>query len=379
MRIVGGWLVGCLIAIAAPCWGQEASPEALQAVFQRLLENPSDVALNFRYAELALQQNRLRSALAAYERVLATDPNNEEAKAGVRRIQQLLEPEFTSVTVTLGGQYESNPRLAGAGRPAGDAAALIPQAEVVDERRVGSLRLRSEGDVVADFYKRFSDLNYGKANANTGPVLSLGDWQVRPALGFGYAWLNGNTFYDEATSLLTLAPPSGGPLRRINLQFSYDWIARSIAPRDAFQIEVAPQLYWVNQFTDQDTILVTPFYRFNGVNGSGPPGSGVGGQPFPLQSHQVGGRIDYYVALFGNFAIDANFTGYYQPYNQTVTNGTSERHDRYLSPGLQLILKEFPLTRADLVLGYQYEDNGSNDPAETFTNHIVSLRSVWRF
>src|SRR5579862_129486 len=133
MRSVAGWLAAAAIVAAAPCWSEEATSNNLQDVFQRLLENPSDVTLNFRYAELAIQQNRLRSALAAYERILATDPSNAEAKAGIRRINQLLEPEFTAVTLTLGGQYETNPRLAGTGRQAGDDASLTPQAEIVDE------------------------------------------------------------------------------------------------------------------------------------------------------------------------------------------------------------------------------------------------------
>jgi len=374
-----GWFLAALMCFATPGWCQEAAPDEMQRIFQRLLENPSDPTLNFRYAELAITQNRVRSALAAYERILAGDPNNEQAKAGIRRIRQMLAPEFTAVTLSLGGQYETNPRLAGSGRAGGGDFSLAPQAEIVDEHRLGDLRLRSEGQVFADFYKRFDDINYGKVSATTGPVLGVGDWNVRPAVGAGYAWLNGDSFYGEGITSLSVAPQTEGPLRRINLQFSYDWINGRITHRDAFQIELSPQFYWVDQLTTDDAILVTPFYRYNGVTGTGPAGSGVGAQPFPLESHQFGGRVDYYLSVFQDYAIDANFTGYYQPFNELVTNGTNHRHDRYLAPGIQFIVKGFLSTHQDVVLGYLYEDNHSNDSTETYRNQTVSLRSVWRF
>lgn len=374
------WLAIGLAAFSAPCWGQQPPPGELQQLFQRLLQNPSDIPLNFRYAELAIEQDRLRSALAAYERILATDPENAEAKEGIERIRRLLRPEFTDATVIVGGQYETNPRRSGKGVPGGDDVLAVTQASVVDERRVAGYRLRSEGDLYANFYNRFTDIDYGRVGANSGPILGLSEeWEIRPALGAAYAWLDGQTFYGAGDAIVSFYSQAGGPLRRIDLQFEYDKISEAFAHRDAYQIGLTPQLYWVNQLTDQDIVLLTPFYRFNGVSGSGPPGRGPTSQPFPLESHQVGGRIDYYVTVRPEIAFDANFTGYYQPFNEHVLGGSKLRRDRYLSPGAQIILKEFLSKRHDLIFAYQFEDNSSNDDTETFDNHILSVRSLWRF
>lgn len=62
-----------------------------------------------------------------------------------------------------------------------------------------------------------------------------------------------------------------------------------------------------------------------------------------------------------------------------MLGGSKLRRDRYLSPGAQIILKEFLSKRHDLIFAYQFEDNSSNDDTETFDNHILSVRSLWRF
>lgn len=379
-RRLSAWLAIGLAVISTPCWSQQAPPAELQQLFQHLLQNPSDVGLNFRYAELAIEQDRLRSALAAYERILATDPENAAAKEGIDRIRRLLRPEFTDAIVIVGGQYETNPLLAGKGVPGGDDVLATTQGQVIDERRVGGYRLGSEGDFFANFHNRFTDVNYGRVGGSTGPILGLNeDWEIQPAVGAAYAWLDGQSFYGEGSSRLSLISQGAGPLRRIDFQFAYDKISETFAHRDAYQLEVSPQFYWINQVTDQDIVLLNPFYRYNGVAGDGPAGRGPTSQPFPLISNQYGGRVDFYVTLRENIAFDANFTGYYQPYNVSVLGRPKTRHDRLLSPGAQIILKELFWKRHDLIFAYQFEDNSSNDDTETFDNHILSVRSLWRF
>lgn len=377
------WLLALFAAfsasLTAPCWAQSNAEAEINDVFQRLLENPSDVDLNFRYADLAIAQDRLRHALAAYERILATDPENRAAQDGLRRIKQLLKPQFTALTLRLGGQWESNPRLEQSRQQARDDVSALPYVELVDERQISGLRLRSEGELAASFYGRHNDLNYGRAAVNSGPVFALGDWDIRPAVGGAYTWLDGSAFYQEATALLSLAPAAGGTLRRVNLRFSYDWIESDVAQRDAFILEVAPQLNWLGQIDPRDVILVAPFYRYNGISGGGPAGTGARGQSFPLESQQIGARFDYYLPLQQDLAIDLNFTVSYQAYSEDGDPGAGDRRDIYLSPGVQLIVKEVIAQRHDLVFGYQYEDNRSNSSSDDFINHLVSVRSVWRF
>ena len=77
------------IAIAGPLSiaAAQEDPE-LRRVFEQILQDPGNPGLNFRYARLATDKGDIRKALAAYERILAQDPNNEEAKAAIRRIQR---------------------------------------------------------------------------------------------------------------------------------------------------------------------------------------------------------------------------------------------------------------------------------------------------
>ena len=84
----GGCSSLLLAAFVAACGllpGQAQAQEELRRVFEQILQNPNDPELNFRYARLAEEKELLRKALGAYERILLNDPDNEEAKAGLRR------------------------------------------------------------------------------------------------------------------------------------------------------------------------------------------------------------------------------------------------------------------------------------------------------
>ena len=92
--------IAMAIAIAGPLSiaAAQEDPE-LRRVFEQILQDPGNPGLNFRYARLATDKGDIRKALAAYERILAQDPNNEEAKAAIRRSQRELEPTSTRITV----------------------------------------------------------------------------------------------------------------------------------------------------------------------------------------------------------------------------------------------------------------------------------------
>ena len=62
-----------------------AAPDELARLNAQIINNPTDIELNLRYARLAEQRGEPRKALAAYERVLIYDPNNVEAKSGLDR------------------------------------------------------------------------------------------------------------------------------------------------------------------------------------------------------------------------------------------------------------------------------------------------------
>src|SRR6185436_16825386 len=119
---------------------------------------------------LAIERGEIRKALAAYERILAQDPNNEDAKAGIRHIQRELEPSVTRVTLLAGAQFDSNPhRLQGRDGNRYDGS-FFGRLQALDERRIGALRWRSEADIYANWHLRFHDIDFGLAGGRLGPV-----------------------------------------------------------------------------------------------------------------------------------------------------------------------------------------------------------------
>ncbi len=87
--------------------GQAQGAEDIESVFQRLLQNPSDVELNLLYARLAEERGELARALATYERLLLQGPENATALAEAARIHRLLEPSLTAYVAILGYRYEA--------------------------------------------------------------------------------------------------------------------------------------------------------------------------------------------------------------------------------------------------------------------------------
>ncbi len=120
---------------------QEQTLQELRRVFEQLLQDPTNSDLNFRYARIARERGELRKALAAYERVLATDPDNQEAQDGIRRVKRLLEPDATEVVALVGAQYEGNPQHENDSNISDtDDGVLTGRVVVTDDRKFGETR-----------------------------------------------------------------------------------------------------------------------------------------------------------------------------------------------------------------------------------------------
>ena len=98
---------------------RQALADELDIVFGQLLAEPANPSLNLRYAELAMARGETRKALAAYERVLAQDPNNRQVIRAYNRAKRQLQPSVTAFTLSTGFVYESNPRQVTGGSPCG--------------------------------------------------------------------------------------------------------------------------------------------------------------------------------------------------------------------------------------------------------------------
>ena len=366
-------------------WAQEPTRQELRRVFDQLLQDPTNSDLNFRYARIARERGELRKALATYERVLATDPDNQEAQDGIRRVKRLLEPDATEVVVLVGGQYETNPQYETDSNSSTDDVSLVGRAVVTDDRKFGETRWRTNGDFFSNWHAEFGEIDFLNLGVRTGPVLELTeDWDIHPALGASYAILDSETFFYEGSFSVAIEAVNGGVFKSLNLRAAFVQIDDEIAGLNAYVLEINPRFVIADLVTKNDSMIVNPLYRFNGTEGTGAAGV-VSGETFPLNYQQIGGRVDYYFPITPETYVGVNLTGYYEDYNESVIDPltgleTSEnRKDVYLSPGAQVIFARVFLANHDVVVSYQYETNLSNDDFEDFKNHIAGVTSVWRF
>ena len=93
------WRVLAVAAIAVFATPGHLFADEISDVFDQLLSTPDDPALNLRYAELAMAKGETRKALAAYERVLAHDPDNAEVRRAYKKAKRQLQPAVTAFTL----------------------------------------------------------------------------------------------------------------------------------------------------------------------------------------------------------------------------------------------------------------------------------------
>jgi hypothetical protein len=367
--------------LAGPVAAQDAPDDAeMRAVFERILADPGNPELNFRYAELAIRRGELRKALGAYERILARDPQNREAQAALRRVQRQLEPAITRFSVLAGAQYESNARRENFQNSRTHDGSFFARGEVFDERTIGTWRWRSTGEVYANYHLRFHDIDYGVVQARTGPVLDLfPNVRFHPFVGGGYAWLARRTFYGEATAGAVFEFDVFAPVRDVLVRWGYDWVGRSVSTRDATFVEIMPRLQFPNLGKEGAIGIASPFWRYNGVFGSGAPGFDPRNDLFPQRSHQIGGRFDYFFPVLQWLTLNVNFTYEYRHFFERVTDESKNRRDHTFIPGVQAIVPGLAGNRADLVFHYAYEHRTTNDGPQRYENHIAGVRVLWRF
>jgi hypothetical protein len=375
--------IGFAVTVAAVAAVPSASAQddaEQRRVFEQILQDPGNPGLNLRYARLAIERGEIRKALAAYERILAQDPNNEEAKAGIRRIMRELEPSVTRVTLLLGGQYESNPHRSSGSTANRHDGALSARLLATHERRIGAMRWRAEGDVYANYHTRFHDIDFGIAGGRAGPVFDLGEGlRLHAFIGGSYSWLTQRTFYTEGTAGATLEIEGETPLKSVSVRWGYQFVGEDFSTRDGTFVEISPRFVVNALLVERSIAVITPYWRYNGVFGSGPPGVDPRSEPFPARYHQLGIRSDYFVPIFANLTLGVGMIYEYRHYFESVTDKSKNRRDHVLSPSAQLIVAGLANGKADLIFSYSFEHRASNDRPQLYDNHTAGAKILWRF
>lgn len=357
-----------------------ANADELDRLFARVLQDPTNVAANLAYAEAALERDLPGKALAAYERVLETDPNNQEAQDAIRRLQVALIPVTTFGKVEVGGRYESNVRQQPGRVGRTDDFVGFARLAVYDQRPFLNQDWRSDFFGYADLHDQATDIDYWFARAHTGPTFDLGDgvtMQIAP--GASVSFLDGDWYYVEPSVRVTFQNLIGGFISRLDVRGGYRDINSDIGATEGYSLDVVARHANRQLIFDSDLLLLQPFFRWR-ESDSQPAGVPVLLNTFVLGDYiEFGGQALYYVQPIEDLRLGAKFLGYYRDYEQSIRLGAPEREDYFLSPGAEVLLLNIACPGCDLKFDYRFEQNFSNDNTEDFFNHVVAVSAVKRF
>ncbi|MGI9414658.1 MAG: tetratricopeptide repeat protein [Hyphomicrobiales bacterium] len=372
----------CLGIVGAFLAATPVRADQLTQLYQQILRNPQSVELNLRYAELAMQRGQRRKALAAYERVLSVDPSNETAQNGLRRITAALTPAITRGRVELGARWESNPRERPKGFGRKDDFAGFAKLYVTDERALLDRAWRSDVWVYADAHADFSSIDYWIARGHTGPLFDLGGGTtLHVAPGAGVAFLDADYYYAEAALKLTFEQVFGF-LDKLEVRGAYRDIGNTFTPSHGYAIDVIAREAIRGVFTDADSFVIRPFFRWRDANNI--DNVGFFGLPttFLMGDYiEAGASLMYFVFVADDVRLGGRFTAYYRDYEQNVSSFTSskEREDFLIAPEAELLFRDLICDSCDMRLRYRFEQNFSNDNTQDFSNHSIIASGIRRF
>ncbi len=358
------------VSVSALTAGIASAQDNLSDLNNQILDNPQDVSLNLRYAQAAEAAGKPRLALAAYERILINDPNNQEARRGYERVRRALEPGYTVTRVEVGVRSDSDPLNL---RDGPDATTYFATATLVDERTLGPSRWRTILNAAIENTPDIDILNYGYFGAQTGPIIYLSPHTaLLPSIGGAISELNGEQYFSETNVGLTLEGRGDG--------FSYWWRTRfgwrdygeGFTAEDGTYAEMVAGFSKPNLFSSRDALIVTPFVRWSDIDGS---------------------VFDFFTfsevspGHFFEYGLDANYN-YQLTDHVLLTAGAmarerefhnANRSDVYLAPSASVTFQNILPCTCDLKARYQHRDNDSDDAFATYDADQWSLSLIARF
>lgn len=365
----------CLSAATAHA-DQPGSTPALDGLYQQVLKRPSDPDLNIRFAQLAEESGQLRWALSAYERVLLNDPGNVEAHRRLQRIRRALQPNVTLVTASLGTAYESNPTYY---LPGKSEMQLLGSLDLRDERNINGTRWRTSALAAGQIHARESELNYGVAGLDTGPIIDLTPaLSVHPTLGGAVATFDKHYYYSEAAVGALFEGNLDGAYRALQLRLAYRSHGDFFPSGEGFYAEARGRFAFPKVFGDGSVALLSPWLRWSDINGTAL--TNILTEIQPGAYWEYGGKVEAYKTLAPWLIVGANLAVSHRDYrNDFVGTSTTKRDDTTWSPGATMLFPNLFAALTDLRFDYRYIANHSNDPTKEFEDHIVSATVVKRF
>lgn len=342
-----------------------------------------------------------------YQKVLSLDPNNATAKTALTSVSPGGGPSAiagaapppsgaqTDYTLRFGLGYESNSARLPPVYPGGYGDAVgFGEFTVNDTRQLGGTTWQSNFDIYGDAHARYTPGDIDYVTLDSGPVFDLGNsGKLRVAVGGEYV-LQGQSpaptdgahipqfEFDAGNMIFNWFPAQSHALQSVNLLVGYDnFRGGSDAYRSGVVMHATAPFVFDNLLPATHTQLtVTPGFIYNGAN-----------QPSvvpPLQpAHYSEGDLDVLTLtplaerqfgaarVVGKLGIFAD-TQYYDSHDPIPTN---DRQDIQVIPLAGVRLVGFLWPNVQLDLDYRYDRNFSNDAAQRFEDHIVSLIATVRF
>lgn len=364
-------------SVTALTVGAASAQQDLESLNEQILANPNDAELNFRYARAAEEAGQLRLALAAYERVMINDPENEVARRGYERIRRMIEPDFTTFTVEVGARWDDNARNSDLLEE--EAWSAFVNAVLVDERvGIADRRWRSivnfEGELVPDI----DELDYAYLGAQTGPLFYAGPHLgVIPSIGVGTSILDGEHYFNEANLGLTIEGKNDGMSYWTRLRGGYRKYSDNSAADEGVYAEAIGGLSIPRLVAETDTLVLLPWVRWSDIEGST---FFFGGEIAPAKFTELGLEATYHYQVNDHLILSAGATVRERWYSDTtVFFSTEERNDTYVAPEVSMLVQNFAPCECGIEFAYRYRDNDSNEVSAEFEGNEFEISWVQRF
>jgi hypothetical protein len=346
-----------------------ALAQELSELDDQILANPGDVELSLQYARIAEDRGELRHALAAYERVLINHPDNGEARRGYARVRRALEPTYTVLRLEVGGRWDSDPLNTSASDE--EAATAFAHMALVDERRLGSTRWRSNVNFDGEATPDIDELNYAFLGAQTGPMFDLSpNLAAIPQIGVGGSTLDGDYYFTDVNLGVTLEGQTSGTSYWTRLRGGWREHGDDSIAEDGPYVELAAGVTAPRALAEKGSFTVVPWARWSDIEGS--VLNFFTGETAPGEFVELGVDANYAYRFNDSWGVSVGALAYERRFTETVVLG-EDRHDTYVSPQASVMLYNALPCSCTLKVTYRYRDNRSNDDAFDYNADQISL------
>ena len=377
---------------------QQATAAALNSsqVVAMLQQDPGNIALNLRYAQLAEAEGAARKALIAYQRALRVDPNNVAALAGLERITAVLGPNAAKGLLPR-TKDDANNRLAAANAndpetvfslnggfryatsasnrpgiiPRSDSAILNASGSIFDERPLGkidNLRLRTYLYAYTDFYTENRSSDYDLLSLKIGPVFALAsDWQLALTPFGEISFLNYKRLSHRGGAAVSIENLQDHWLNTVEFKLARENFSSKFKGRNAAQADFSATFALYSLLRKDDYFFLKPGLAYNNA-----------GQD-RFRYLQLVISAQYEIPIIKKLLFGANITYFSRLYDGSEVDVASERRDFNVIAGPSLTYKGFILDSIDIVGRYSYEQNWSNDSTQQYESHSTNLNVKWDY